>query len=263
MTEKHDDRVRDLIDAGTEIAGGATSAGVGVILGTAVAGPPGAIVGGALGGAAAHVLRRAGEEISERLLGAREKVRVGAVLALAAEDIRARAAAGEKLRGDGFFAKEPHRRSQADEVAESVLLKAQREPEERKIPFIALLMSGIAFDASISVELAHQLTKAAEQLTYRQFCVLRLAVVKDQFSLRSTDYRGHGSFGTELLQLLYECFDLYHRGFINFGGEVAFGPSDVKPGAMTVQGLGAFLYNLMRLSGIPEADIRQIELQLR
>jgi len=91
---------------------------------------------------------------------------------------------------------------------------------------------------------------------------LRLAVVKQAFGLRSGDYRGQGSFSKELYQVLYECLDLYHRGFINFGGEVAFGPTGVAPGKMTVQGLGADLYNLMKLAMIPNEDLAPIATDL-
>ena len=96
--------------------------------------------------------------------------------------------------------------------------------------------------------MAHQLTKTAEQLTYRQLCILKLAVVKDDFGLRNEDYRGQGALTKELYQVLYECLDLYLREYINFGGEVAFGPTDVKPKSMTIQGMGTDLFNLMKLS---------------
>jgi hypothetical protein len=52
-------------------------------------------------------------------------------------------------------------------------------------------------------------------------------------------------------------------GFINFGGGVAFGPTDINPGKMTVQGLGADIRNLMRLVTIPEEYIAPIALQLK
>jgi hypothetical protein len=149
-------------------------------------------------------------------------------------------------------------------VAESVLLKSQREPEEKKIPYMGHLFAGVAFDPQISAQLAHQIIKTAEQLTYRQLCILKLAVVKHSFTLRAGDYRNiGGGFTKDLYQVLYECLDLYHRGLINFGGEVAFGPTDVKPGSMTVQGLGADIFNLMKLSLIPNEDLQPICMQLR
>ena len=177
------------------------------------------------------------------------------MLAIAALEIHQRLEKGESLRNDGFFDRELTGRSEAEEVAESIILKCQRESQEKKIPYMGYLKAGIAFDSNISADMAHQLIKAAEELTYRQLCILKLAVVKDSFGLRGEDYRSQGTFTTELLQVLYECLDLYHRAYINFGGKIAFGPTNVKPGSMTVQGIGGSLFNLMKLSAILDEDV--------
>lgn len=212
-----------------------------------LAGPAGVIVSGTLKGI--------GKDIKERQLSPQEDYRVGKVLAIAALEIHQRLENGENLRNDGFFDKKPTGRSDAEEIAEAIMLKCQREPQEKKIPYMGFLKASIGFDSSISTDMGHQLIKAAEELTYRQLCILKLAVVKDSFGLRGEDYRGHGAIAIELSQILYECLDLYHRAYINFGGEVAFGPTDVKPGSMIVQGIGAYLYNLMKLSSIPDNNL--------
>jgi hypothetical protein len=252
--ERKNQRIRSLIDGGAEIAGGAVGGALGFLAG----GPVGAAALGAGGAAAARVLKHIGNEACERLLGPREKIRLGGVLAVAAAEINQRIANGEKIRDDGFFQDKPTGRSDAEEVAESILLKSQREPEEKKIPYMGHLLSNVAFHKEISAEMAHQITKAAEQLTYRQLCILKLAVAKDAFGLRSEDYRGQSSFSRELYQVLYECLDLYHRGFVNFGGPAALGPTDVALGKMTVQALGVDLYNLMQLCIIPDLDLRPL-----
>ena len=257
--EKKNDSIRKLIDGGAEIAGGA----VGGALGFLAAGPFGAAFLGAAGAAAVRALKHIGQEASERLLGPREKVRVGAVLAIAAAEIDQRIKNGESVRSDDFFDRKSSGRSDAEEVAESVLLKSQREPEERKIPYMGHLLSSVAFDAQISAQMAHQIMKAAEELTYRQLCVLKLAVMRQGFDLRDGDYRGHDSVSKQLYQVLYECLDLYHRGLINFGGKVAFGPTDIAPGKMIVQGLGADIFNLMKLATIPDEDLIPIAVQLK
>jgi len=185
------------------------------------------------------------------------------VLAIAASEINRRIEAGEKIRTDNFFKENTHGRSSAEEIAESVLMKSQREPEEKKITYMGYLLSNISFDSKINAEMGHQIIKSAEQLTYRQLCILKLAAVKQAYGLRAGDYREHGSFQKELYQILYECLDLYHRGFISFGGSVAFGPTDVSPAGMTIQGLGADVYNLMGLSNIPDQDIIPIAMQLK
>lgn len=251
--------IRRLINSGAEIAGGAVGGALGFLTG----GPAGAALFGAGGAAAAMALKQIGQEVSERLLGPREAVRVGGVLALAAGEINQRLEAGEKIRTDGFFDQKKTGRPDAEEIAESILLKSQREPEEKKIPYMAHLLSSVAFDAEVGAHMAHQLSKTAEQLTYRQLCLLKLAVVKDSFELRAEDYRNQGEFQRDLYQILYECLDLYHRGFVNFGGGVAFGPADVLPGKMTVQGLGADVFNLMKLNFIPKEDLAPIIAQLK
>lgn len=255
--------IRRLIERGTEIAGGSFSGAAATATGFVLGGPEGAVIGGAVGSSAAMGFRWLGTEISSRLLGPREHQRIGYVFTLAASEIAMRIESGEAVREDGFFDERSDSRSDAKEVWEGILMKSQREPEEKKLPFMAHLFASVAFDANVSPNMAHQLTKAAEALTYRQLCIMTLSVVKEQAALRSEDYRGQGDFSRELLQILHECHDLYSRGFVNFGEEVAFGPSDVKPGEMVVQGLGAELYNLMRLWEIPVDDITPVAAQLR
>lgn len=224
-------------------------------MGFLAAGPAGAAATGAGGVLAAITLKHIGTGIANSLLGPREKVRVGGVLAMSAARIEERIQAGEKIRNDGFFDPKPNGRSDAEEVAENILLKAQREAEEKKLPFMANLLSSVAFDTTIGGQLAHQLVKTAEVLTYRQLCLLFLFSGLIKATLRSTDYRGTRSFPPELMQVLYECYDLYNRGLVNDGGGVAFGPTDMKPSAIRVQGLGSFLFNSMKLAKIPGDDL--------
>ena len=250
-SSQKNNNLQQLLDNYAEIVGG----GVGAVLGFLAGDPITAAFSGAGGAAATGMLKNIGQEFSNRQLSPREDFRVGKVLAIAAWEIHQRLEKGESLRNDKFFDKKPTGRSEAEEVAEAIILKCQREPQEKKIPYMGYLKAGIAFDPNISADMGHQLIRAAEELTYRQFCILKLAVAKDRFNLRGEDYRGPGTFAKKLLQVLYECLDLYHRAYINFGGEVAFGPTDVKPGSMTLQGIGGDLFNLMKFSSVPDEDI--------
>lgn len=262
MSEEHNTgeaQFRRLIDAGAEISGGA----LGSALGFLAAGPAGAAAGGAGGAAAAAVLKHVGGEVSARLLSHREQVRVGGVLALVASEVEKRLAKGEKLHDDAFFNSETNGRSSADEISESILLKSQREPEERKLPYMAHLLANIAFDDSINLYLAEQLTKAAEQLSYRQLCLLRIGAIRERLQLRSSSYKKHEPFTRDVLQVLYECYDLSIRGYVSTGGSPAFGPDDIVPAEMNPQGIGGELHNLMRLFLIPDDDLLSIASVLR
>ena len=245
-------KLRRAIDEGVEITGGAIGSALGLISGDPALAP----VLGAAGVAAGSALRQVGNEFAGRVLGPRERKRLGAAVSVIASDIHKRTLRGEKVRTDGFFTENPNKRSDAEEVAESVLLKCQREPEEKKIQYMGHFFANVAFDPQISAEMAHQLAKHAEQMTYRQFCILKIAICYNyRPRLREGDYRGQSIFSVELQEVLYECFHLYGRGFVNFGGDVAFGPTDIKPRTMKAQGLGLHLATLLNVALIPESDL--------
>ena len=144
-----------------------------------------------------------------------------------------------------------------------MLLKSQREPEEKKLPYMAHLLANLAFNTEISAAMAHQMTKAAESMTYRQLCILQLSVTKDRFNLRSRGYEEQDDFSKDLYQLMYEYYDLYNRGLINFSGTLAAALVDVNPGDAMPQALGVDIYYQMHLSLIPDGDLEPIAAQLR
>ena len=275
--EETKDNFQPLLDHGTEMltvgAAAVASAAIKWLIG---GGPEAIAIGATVGKGIQIALGKVGGEISSRQLGPREEKRVGATLIIAAAEINRRLENGDALRDDGFFDKKQAGRSDAEEVAESVLLKIQREPEEKKIPYMGYLLSSIPFDPEISVQMAHQLTKIAEQLTYQQLCILKLSVVKDKYGLRGKDYRDHDDFGKDLYPVLYACAELYDKEYINFGGEANFHIGEhmdygatihrltrAIPARMTLQGIGVDLYDLMRLCLIPDADIAPIAEQLK
>ena len=277
--ESRDDLIR-LIDRGAEIlaagAAAVTSGAVALLLGE---GPEAKAIGGLASKGIEIVLRDVGTDISSRQLGRREEIRVGAALIIAAAEIKRRQKNGELLRDDGFFDKHQGGRSDAGEVLESVLLKAQREAEEKKIRHLGLLYSSIPFDSDISLPYANQLLKVAEQLTYRQLCIPKLCDEKDNYNLRDEDYRDQDVDKKDLyqvLQVLYECAeldnkqyinprgkaDLHGREFADFGATID-GLTRAIPSCMSLQGLGKDLFNLMKLSLIPDEDIAPIAEQLK
>ena len=260
---KSEGRIERLIERGTEMLGSGASAVTSGALALLVGGPEGLAIGGALGKGVEIALNKVGQEISTRQLAPREETRVGAAFAFSAAEINRRLEEGDALRNDGFFDENQAGRSDAEEVAESVLLKVQREPEEKKIPYMGYLLSGVPFHPPISAQLTHQLAKIAEILTYRQFCILKLAAVKDKYSLRDRNYRDQNPFERNLYQVLFECAELHNREYINFGGKIASGVTNAIPNRMSLQAIGRDLFNLMKLSLIPDEDIAPIAEQLK
>ena len=256
-------RLLALVDRSVPIIGPTLASAASAFVANLLPGPEGAALAGAVGTAVTTTFESIGYEISSRGLAPREQARVGSVFALASREIVERHENGEQFRDDGFFDIDDTGRSDAGEVWESVLLKAQRDAEEKKLPYMAHLFANLAFDSEISAPMAHQMTKAAEAMTYRQLCILKLSAVKETFDLRDQDYRGQGTFPKDVYQLLYEYYDLYSTGLINFGDGAVLSLTQVNPGAASLQGLGADLYVQMRLYRIPTNEVRLIASHLQ
>ena len=249
---KNDNDRTQLFNNYAEIVG----SGIGGVLGFLAGDPMAAAFGSVGGSVAAMILKNIGQEFSKRQLSPREDFRVGKVLAITASEIHQRLENDERLRNDGFFDRKPSGRSDAEEIAEAIMLKCQKEPQEKKIQYMGYLKASIAFDPNISTDTGHQLIKAADELTYRQLCILKLVVVKDNYGLRKQNYRDHGNFARNLYSVLYECMYLYQKEYITEGDSShALGLTGLVPSNITVQGIGSALYNLMKLSSIPDEDI--------
>jgi hypothetical protein len=67
----------------------------------------------------------------------------------------------------------PDRRAPFEEILEGVLIKAQREHEEKKIRYLGQFLGNIAFDANCSGGQANYLLSLLERLTYQQLVMIR------------------------------------------------------------------------------------------
>jgi hypothetical protein len=105
---------------------------------------------------------------------------------------------------------------------------------------------------------AHQQpTTNANNLSYRQLCLLLIFALRDKSSLRASDYRSMESFTPDLVGILQEALELDQQGLIG-SGSASFGPSDINPKASSTQGAGVALLQLMELQRLPPEDVRGI-----
>ena len=258
-SEEKNSPVRRLIHGSAELGGAAVGSALGFLAG----GPAGAAALGAAGVAITKVFDQLGKEVSDRLLGPRESQRIGGVIAIAAAHIRERLEHGDHVRNDGFLDKGVSGRSDADEVAERVALTVQRDPEEKKLQYIGRFYSNVVFDSEISLPMAHQIIKASEQMTYRQFCLLKIfGVDAIRNTLRDSDFRNQSEFPIRLRQILYECFILARHYYI-VDESYILGVTDLRPRNTRTQGLGADMFNMLGLARIPMDDLVPIIRQLR
>lgn len=206
-------------------------------------------------------LKNIGQECAERMLSPRENLRVGSALILAAKGIRKRLENNEFPREDGFFDRNHTERSSADEVLENVVLKVQREPEEKKIPYISRVYENSVFEQEVSADLGHKIIKSAEQLTYQQLCVLSMVGRRENTEEFLRDFQV--DFSLELSKLLHDCFELVTNGYIQGGLSLTFSGQlpryeTLNPYTMHLENIGIATFNLMNLHDIPDDDIMPI-----
>jgi hypothetical protein len=250
----------NLIDASADLIGSLTGASVAAFHNDVA----GLLTGAAIGSGVAHTVRYGAKAFIDRVMGRREKARVGLVFGLAVHKIRERLENGEALRSDGFFDRDITDRSSADEVAEGILITAQTAYEERKLPYLANILAYVAFTTGVTPAIANRLTGLAQSLSYQQICLLALANSPERINIPMPGYpRGSGA-NTQALMILRDLFYLYQNGIVAFQG--TFGaitrpPTDAR--AFPLQNLsldriGESLYVAMRLNDLPESDYAYI-----
>lgn len=242
--------LQHLIDVGSEITGSAGGAGIGLLVG----GPGGAVAGGAAAPALVYMVRKVATEIGSRVLGPREEVRIGAVLTFAAAKVQEKIAAGQRPRDDEFF--HPlHERTSGEEILEGVLLTAQREHEERKIPFYANLLANIVFRTDIDRFQANLLIRTAQRLSYRQLCLLTLFSVSTPLILRAQMYSGE--IPDNVVSVLQEIYDLYLQSLVQCSSHGLLHLGQIVPAKMNAWGTGEILVHLMELNSISSVDLER------
>lgn len=189
------------------------------------------------------------------MLGPREQVRIGATVAFAVAKIQDNLATGLAVRDDEFFRASSGARSAADEIAEGVILAAQREPEELKLRYLGNLLGNIAFDRDIDRAKAHVLVRVAERLSYRQLIYLALLGRHDRYLPdRDASPGGEPPWGIpeDLKVEMDELFNL----------RLTTPRSDDFPHmvatSITLHETGALLHDLMELHELPVEDTDEL-----
>jgi hypothetical protein len=116
------------------------------------------------------------DDVTARTLSQREQHRVKTAIWFAANRIRDRWAAGEDLRDDDFFSPDYDSPGLFRELAEGVLVTAQREHEERKIRHLGYLIANLAFEPDVDRTSANWALRTARELSWTQYVLVALLV---------------------------------------------------------------------------------------
>lgn len=254
------EKLKNFLKKGSEISGGAIGGAIGLI-----GGPGGAILGGVLGVLSAQLLN----EVIERSLSDRQKVRIAATTVFLFDGIARRLEKGEKIRDDDFFEKETYDRSKAEELFEGTLLKCSNQFQEKKIKFLSKIFEKTIFDKSISAETVNQLLVIADSLTYRKMCIISF------YGRRSIDFVGEVlmkdpyswypslRFSTNEKLLLQDLFELSNLDVLDKGNLLTVTNKDMMPDKLSLSEIGNSLFDIMDLIEIERSDLTAIVEGLR
>lgn len=249
---KNPDKLKSIIEKGSEIGGNVTGAGIGLL----IAGPIGAIGGAAVGPLVTQAFKKIGNDISEKVMSPREQARVGATFSLALEKITRSLANGQKIRGDSFFKEKDQERSQFETILEGSLLKARNEYEEKKIKYYSNFLANICLDSTVSFEKGNTLLRILEQLSYRQIVILAyiagiesLNTERWMISFKDKSELGeHQDFYSELL-------NLYNQQLLQqWSGGIT-----MSVGSLGISPLGMTMYILINGEEVDVTDITKVQ----
>lgn len=256
MTAKQEqDKLEKYLSSAGKLVSVGTGIGIDAMVTTLTMDP---VTGSMVGNFAENTISRVWTEVVSGLLSNREKSRVISVSYIAKCEVEQKIRNGESVRQDGFFDSNQYGRSDAEEVVENVLLKCQKEPQEKKIRFMGYLLANLVFRSDISVDMAHQIINYAEELTYRQLCLLRIATCRDVRKLRDSDYREQKLYPNGPYDILHECSDLFDKEFISLGEGSFGGVTNIRPAKMRTQGMGRLIHDLMNLDRVPHDDLDSV-----
>jgi hypothetical protein len=206
-------------------------------------------------------------EFRERVLGHREAHRVVTVARLVKAKYEKNTGEGKELRGDDFFLREETTgRSSADEIIEGTFLAAQREHEERKIPYYANLIGNLPFEPSIDRYTANMLLRIAQELSYRQLCLLSLVAKKDEHILPDTSRPASSGIAWAAWSIKQELDDLGYakRELVQAAQRGPGLPTNIGvPADLELRTGGIALHELMGLADIPDSELYKLSALLR
>lgn len=255
-------KTEKFVEATAEYGGIAAGAAIGGIIGTAIAGPAGSVLGALVGTGLEKAFTWAGKEIRERCLSTSENQKIGTVYELAKNKIEENLKAGKHLRTDEFMECESQSRPAYEELLESTLFAAQRECEEKKLKYIANLYANINFEIpqrwgmNIDSQAANKLMKIVSELSYREIAILAVIGRYQNGSLTKPPRRENifHNINQQKNYIASEVFDLYCRGLV-YSDEIILYAGAMNPQKLNLNGYGAALFNLMELSTMPEDNV--------
>lgn len=240
----------ELINLGSEIVGATTPIALSLLNSNSLELFCGATIG--------VLVKKGIDEMAERKLSSREKIRAGAAIALVISGIKNNLDNGLELRQDNFFDDDTLNRSKANELFEGVIMKCKNEYEERKIQYISNIYTNVIFNSSIKPNNVNQILNTVDKLSFQQLTILALVGKNknNQLSLKQDKYGDDEIIDNERAFLLQDFAALNSYGLIERSDYSAiFDFTSIIPGGMQLTSIGETHYELLGLSDLNIDDL--------
>jgi hypothetical protein len=174
------------------------------------------------------------------------------------QDVRDETDQGHERRKDGFFDDDGELRSDAAELLEGILRQAAASHEERKVPYLAHIFAGVAFEPTVSADDAQFLVRVAGELTYRQFVLLAVLAHRADHLHALMNAWAARQEGTALPDpaILAEIDDAASRRLIGAAANDDDYVYGVGEAAGTLGAMSRTEYSTLRLTRVGEAFVR-------
>lgn len=253
----NDKVICEIVETGSDITGAVG----GALIGTIIAGPLGGIIGGASGPLITKAFKAVGSTVKNKLLADREETRIGAAYYFAMEQFQYRINAGHKIVSN-ISSEELYGRNASEEVLEGIIISAQQSYEEKKIKFIGKLFANIFFNSQSDLALSNFMIKLADELSYRQFCIINILRNKDELNLQGwLDKNKDGNPIITRYDLCCETRYLKDKGIVTlpfYLSNMEDNSDSIQIKDLSITNIGNQFYDLLSLSEIEILDINEL-----
>jgi hypothetical protein len=252
----NEDEVDDFVRQGGGLAVRMASSATGALIGAAIAGPPGAILGSLVSPVLEHHLSKALGEFVTRQLSERQRTRAAAGSVLMAAKMESRYKDGDQLRKDGFDHIDDADRRPFDELTEQAVLDMMNSVEERRLPFLANFYSSLYFEIDVPRASIATFVSVVNSLNYRAMCIVSIV---GQRIIHTGKERVEGvpaPWSNLDHMIAKEVFNLVNASvLVNMAEDAThysatLGYTDVEPGTLQLGPIGQMVYEKMSLASM-------------
>jgi len=255
---KKEDDLKKIIEAGCDITGSIA----GALIGTAVAGPAGLLIGASLPTIISESFKTISTDILSRQISKREEQKIGVGYIFALQRIEKNLKDGKTIRDDGFI-DEKNILSDSNTILEGVTVKLQKEWELKKLKYYGNFLGNISFRNDINYNYASVMLRIIESMSYRELCIVSVFREKGTPEIDLSPIESRFKMNYMMHNFNYSMYsDLVELGQLSVFRRVPPFTLGASIGNCVLSDIGEKLYDLMNLKDIAGDDFLRTKADL-